>query len=284
MAFEKIDLSVLKPICDILGDTNKGFTGSEIGSFLEDYNIPDVMTDCNKRTRLYGALKAKQESDGCGDHVFRFLQEVMHPSRHTEGLDWFNDTLLKINTQLIFIGYELGKDGKIRKASEANTIEEARDRVDQFKRKLMGRGVHPDILRFCKKELLEDKNYFHAVLEASKSIADKIRNKTSLSGDGSSLIETAFTLSNDIPYLAINTLTTETDRGEQRGFMNLLKGLMGCFRNPTAHNPRITWEINEKDALDILSFISLLHRKLDNATNAKETVSNSSYCPKENKG
>ena len=46
--------------------------------------------------------------------------------------------------------------------------------------------------------------------------------------------------------------------------MNLIKGVFGTFRNTTAHAPKITWTINKQDALDILSMISLIHRKLDN--------------------
>jgi uncharacterized protein (TIGR02391 family) len=56
---------------------------------------------------------------------------------------------------------------------------------------------------------------------------------------------------------------------EQRGFMNLLKGLFGTFRNTAAHAPKITWKIDEQDALDILSLISLVHRRLDSATRAR---------------
>lgn len=58
---------------------------------------------------------------------------------------------------------------------------------------------------------------------------------------------------------------TESQESEQKSFMNLLKGVFGTFRNTTAHAPKITWTINEQDALDILSMISLIHRKLDNA-------------------
>lgn len=52
--------------------------------------------------------------------------------------------------------------------------------------------------------------------------------------------------------------------------MNLLKGLFGMFRNTTAHAPKITWRIEEQDALDILSLISLVHRRLDNAIAARK--------------
>jgi uncharacterized protein (TIGR02391 family) len=52
---------------------------------------------------------------------------------------------------------------------------------------------------------------------------------------------------------------------EQRGFVSLLKGLFGTIRNPLAHDPKIEWDMNEQDALDILTMISLVHRKLDRA-------------------
>ena len=45
--------------------------------------------------------------------------------------------------------------------------------------------------------------------------------------------------------------------------MNLIKGLFGAFRNTTAHSPKIHWNITEQDALDILTTISLVHRRLD---------------------
>ena len=37
------------------------------------------------------------------------------------------------------------------------------------------------------------------------------------------------------------------------------------FRNPEAHEPKVTWEITEQDALEILGMISYCHRRLDNA-------------------
>lgn len=67
------------------------------------------------------------------------------------------------------------------------------------------------------------------------------------------------------PLFAINALSTDTEKGEQRGFVNLLTGLFGTIRNPLAHNPKIEWDMSEHDALDIMSTLSLIHRKLDKA-------------------
>ena len=93
------------------------------------------------------------------------------------------------------------------------------------------------MLKFCKAELLEE-NYFHAVFEAMKSITAKIRTLSGLSGDGCDLVHDAFGQKYGDPLLAINPFQTETHKGEQYGFMNLLKGLYGTIRNPLAHYPK----------------------------------------------
>ena len=122
------------------------------------------------------------------------------------------------------------------------------------------------MLRYCRAELLQ-KNYFHAVLEAVKSIAVKIRNLSGLQSDGAELVQAAFGLPKDgsSPVLTVNELKSDTDRGEQRGFVNLLIGLFGTIRNPLAHNPKVEWPMEEDDALDILTLASLIHRKIDKA-------------------
>ena len=65
------------------------------------------------------------------------------------------------------------------------------------------------------------------------------------------------------PVLALGLLTTDSEKSEQKGFANLLIGLFGAVRNPLAHAPKTNWSMTEQDALDILSLVSLIHRKLD---------------------
>lgn len=117
----------------------------------------------------------------------------------------------------------------------------------------------------CRTELLQD-NYFHAVLEATKSVAEKIRVRTGLTRDGHRLVDDAFgQAGGSSPRLAFNSLRTDTERSEHLGLMNLMKGAFSAFRNPTAHEPKTRWVVSEEDALDLLSVLSLLHRRLDNA-------------------
>lgn len=172
---------------------------------------------------------------------------------------------MQLNTLLAFSGLSIGEDGEVRRINSARTLSEAEERAGRLRKELLGRRVHADVLRFCRAELLQD-NYFHAVFEATKSVADKIRDKSGLTADGSPLIDQAFGLGpTGIPLLAFNSLQTETEQSEHKGLMNLLKGVFGTFRNTTAHALKIKWVIAEQDALDMLSLASLLHRRLDAA-------------------
>jgi uncharacterized protein (TIGR02391 family) len=143
--------------------------------------------------------------------------------------------LRSVNTVLAFQGLEFREDGEFHSIKPVSTLTEAEKRAQKLKASVFDRKLHNDLLRFCRTELLQD-NYFHAVLEATKSIASKVRSMTGLSSDGAQLIDAAFGGSN--PLLKINAFKTDTEKSEQRGFTNLAKGLFGIFRNPTAHAPK----------------------------------------------
>ena len=100
-----------------------------------------------------------------------------------------------------------------------------------------------------------------------------LRQKTGLESDGAELVDQAFSVRN--PLLAINSLRSETEQSEQKGFANLLKGVFGTFRNVTAHAPKIRWPIEEQDALDVLTMVSYLHRRLDRAVKVPRASSGS---------
>lgn len=93
------------------------------------------------------------------------------------------------------------------------------------------------MLRYCSLEVLK-RDHFHACLEATKSIFDRLRTLTSASGDGSSLVDGSLALGKTgTPALAINALATQTERDEQSGLANLVKGLGGLYRNPNGSRP-----------------------------------------------
>ena len=175
---QSFDDSLLRAICDVLGDTSSGFTGSEIGRILKESNIDDPLPGFTKRDRLFEALSRKQKQDGCANNIVAFIYRAMNPVRYTKNPDVFASRQFELNKALAFAGLALGEDGKLREISTAHTLSEAHERAGRLYKQLLARNVHADILLFCKAELLQD-NYFHAVFEATKSIADKIRTKSS---------------------------------------------------------------------------------------------------------
>ena len=97
-----------------------------------------------------------------------------------------------------------------------------------------------------------------------KSVADKMRRLTGLTDDGGALVDRA--LGGEPPMLAINPRSTVSEKSEQSGFANLVKSAFGMFRNPTAHEARIHWTMTKDDAEDLLTIVSLIHRRLDQAS------------------
>ena len=255
----------LEQLCNVLGDTSTGLTGSEIGRYLQECGIADPNPGITKRVRLFDALVARQRADGCANNICAFTQRVMNPVLHVETPDYFKAKQRELNQVLSFEGLRLSDEGKLEQCRQARTISDAKAAADQLRCKLIDRAVHPDVLKFCRAELVQA-NYFHAVLEAAKSVAQKIRDKTGLTSDGAELVDEAFGIGRKpYPILAFNALSTDSERSEHKGLMNLMKGFFGTFRNPTAHAPRIVWKVTEQDALDMMTVASLLHRRLDEA-------------------
>ena len=162
------------------------------------------------------------------------------------------------------------------------TLEDAQRLASLLRAALLASNVHPDVLKACRAELLQD-NYFHAVLEATESVADKIRMKTGLVYDGTHHVDAAFGITaGNRPIFTFNTFDTPTKVGEHRGLANLLRGMFGAFRNATAHEPRIAWSIGEEDALDLFSLASYLHGRIDGSSRTSNSVTNAACSPSVN--
>lgn len=186
----------------------------------------------------------------------------MSPARHIQNItrfDWLRDNL---NVALSFCGYSVNHSGQVTKVSKASTLKDAKARAGKLKNTLENRGTHQEVFKYCTAELLEE-NYFHAVLEACKGLAQRIRDMSGLGSDGATLVNGAFSVNS--PLIQINSLSTKTEISEHTGFANLLVGLFGAVRNPTAHAHKTVWAMTEQDAIDIFALISYMHRKLDNA-------------------
>lgn len=257
--------SQLESISKSIGDTSSGLTGSEIGEVLRQCQIEDIDPLNTKWRRINNALANKQNQDKCGNNIIAFIKEAMSPSRHLQKPDRFNSMRSSLNEALSLCGYHLEENGEVILSDKVYTVDEAKEKADRLRSELLKRKVHPDVLLVCQTRFL-NKDYFYAVLEATKSIADKIREKSGIDADGSKLIDLTLEKGqNQYPLLAFNSLQSVSEQNEHKGMTQLIRGLFAAFRNPTSHELEMSWHIDETDALDILTIASLIHRRIDKA-------------------
>lgn len=263
MQIPTLDDGTLDTIARSLGNA---LIGSDISRIFEACDMADISGESTKWKRIYYTFRTRQQTDRCANRVCQFIETALMPSRWTQNRDQHKHLLEELNITLSLAGLEIGNDGKFRQVRAARTIDEAAQRASRLRAKLESRGVHPEVLRFCRALLLRDENYFHAVFEATKSIADRLRQMTGSNADGNQLVDDTLEVGKrPYPVIAFNRYDSPSLVNEQRGITHLVRGLFFAFRNVTAHEPAITWNIPEEDALDMMATASLIHRKLDGA-------------------
>lgn len=266
-SFSESDLmAVSKVLADAASHAELTLLFNQVG--LDE---PKVDQNLSKARRIYVTLATKQNQTHTGNFAMALIQHALAPRRFMANPTSLDPLRSRMNELLAFRGMRLRNDGKFERVIAATTIDEARERADRLRAELERRDIHADVLAFCRAELLQQ-NYFHAVLEATKSVGEKLRTRTGLSLDGGQLASTALGLGQHGPFLAFNPLADDSHESEQKGLMNLFVGMFGTFRNPTAHAPKIHWDVTERDAVDLLSLVSLLHRRLDSATRTNREV------------
>jgi uncharacterized protein (TIGR02391 family) len=234
-------------------------SGSDITRVLSSRRLVDGSGESTNWRRLYWIFLDSQKKHGCANHLIDFIRAFLAPARFVGKSEEFEGHRQNLNAILSFSGLEYGADGEFRRVTVARTLDEAEKRVRTIRAKFQGRRIHPEVLKYCRTELMQD-NYFHAVFEATKGLAQRLRDMSGVHGDGATLVDRTFSV--ESPLLVMNTLQSETEKSEHKGFAALLKGCFAAVRNPLAHEPKILWQ-GEDDAADYLSLISLLHRRLD---------------------
>ena len=262
---KKFSQEQLEGIAKALGNTNDGFTGSEIEHLLRVCEIEDISLGLTKWKRLHNAFAAHLNKTKDHSIIQQFIKHAMSPTRHLENPSRYETMRQNLNKSIAFVGLAVDETGKIIPIKVARTLRDAEERARTFRTRLESRGVHRDVLEFCEAELAEN-NDFHAMLEAVKSISYKLRKLTGLKGDGFALIDRALGVSSDKPpMLAINAFDMENDKSVQRGFLHLVKGIFSMFRNPAAHGARKQSKMDKGDLEDLLLLASIVHRHLDTA-------------------
>lgn len=257
----KFDVQSIETLSNILANI---LTGSKITAMLNHLNLEDTYPKDTKWIRINHAMVASQSAFRCGNKIIEIIEYVFHPtSTWFIDVNHYNEEMKLINKCISFYGLELHTDGKIYPTVSTTSKREANERYDLLKSKLSERNIHPEIMKFCTQDIVNE-DYFSIIFEASKSIYVKIRNMTGINLDGNKLIYNCFDLK--FPIVVFNSLKSETEINLYNGLKNMLLSIAQLGRNPKAHTPKIYSYDNLDNCLDILNLISLAHKMLDQCT------------------
>lgn len=263
----------LHNISAIIADTNRGLTKSELERHLRESRITLVSDESynngiyykvglNKRDWLYNCFANEINTTHSFNKVVKFIEIVMNPINYTklEKREKYQFILEELNKILLLLGYEIDSSGKLTEIVKAKNLDEVDRRVNSLKKKLYDRNIHSEVTKYCVNDYLRE-DYFDTVFEATKGLAERVREISGLNSDGNELFQNAFATKD--PYIILNMLATDSEKNEYNGLKELLIALFHLVRNPMAHTPKINWKQNENEALDILTIISFAHKYLD---------------------
>ncbi len=268
-----LDEQQIKAVCDVLAETSLGYTKTELTRLLQQSKITIVsdgkvshgytyQIGLNRRDWLYNCLVSEINNSHSFIRIYGFLEKALNPVAFTDekSRDKYNYLLERVNKALLLAGLEITKEGKLIEVVQAKPLDEVDRRVDSLRRQLYNRAIHGEVKKYCIRDYLR-KDYYDAVFEAAKGLAERVRQMSGLTTDGGTLFQTAF--SKNDPYLFFNSMQTDSEKCEFTGSKELLESIFHLVRNPAAHTPKVNWKVDEAKALDILTLISFAHKYLD---------------------
>ena len=258
----------LKSLCELLADIN---THTEIDNYLAQSGIKNegvptktvgVFTQygSNKKDKLYNSFVGENNKSHNHAKIYNYIERVAAPALYVGQPEAHKNLVECINKVLLFSGLSLNQSGKMAVVPKADTLDEVERRINSINPELYKRKIHSEVTKYCNKDLLV-KDYFDAVFEAAKGMAERVRQITGLTSDGSDLFQTAFAKKD--PYVYLNAQKTETDWNEHNGLREMMEAVFHMVRNPAAHTPKINWKVEEDKALDVLTIISFIHKYLE---------------------
>jgi uncharacterized protein (TIGR02391 family) len=123
----------------------------------------------------------------------------------------------------------------------------------------------PVLLSRCQDILLAPSNFDRPINQATQILEDRIRKKTQppkkLTGE--SLVGFAF--NEDLSKTVLRVVSNDAD--DQRGFTQIMRGIVPAFRNITHHH--LIDSFSREDAMRVVGFIDVLLRVVDNSIKVK---------------
>ena len=245
-----------------MAETNYRYIATEVGDLLK------MSTTINSINRTASSLFRFQQESFSNDHITS--QRAQEIYNWILSLGRQKMTSEERNRLLTTFCHSLADEDQLREVTKilnaggiSNTNTHSASLED-----FQNRKFHQQIHQHCK-QLYIDNHYFHAVFEACKVYNKMVRTKSKETRDGYKLMMAVWSPEG---VLKITSCQSETDHNVQNGIKFLSAGIMQAVRNPTAHEPAIEWPISKDDCLDILSFMSFLFKRLDEAIYYKEEI------------
>lgn len=192
---QKLDQQQLKSLCGIVAHTSEGLTKSELTTLLGQCGICAVddgssrnqlgyTIGLNKRDWLYNCLVTEINKSQSFSKVFSFLQAVLNPAAYTsaDSRQKYRYLFEETNKVLLFAGLSIDQSGRLVAVSQAETLSEVDQRVNQLKKALYDRAIHSEVQKYCVEDYLRA-DYYDAVFEASKGLAERVRQISGLTTD-----------------------------------------------------------------------------------------------------
>src|ERR1035441_1855035 len=149
--------SELEAIAAALADTSEGLTGTEIGHILASLKMADPTPTTTKWKRLHNAFVERQNHSQNRRAIVQFIREAMKPERYAKQPERLEPMRANLNRALAFSGIAVSATGDLSAVTRAETLAEAARHADELRADLTRRGVHADVLRFCRAELVADR-------------------------------------------------------------------------------------------------------------------------------
>jgi uncharacterized protein (TIGR02391 family) len=190
--------------------------------------------------------------------------------RETTGIDtgaWMNTMPADVKASTSQIIESLGGEDALEKYTPV--IKALHDLVPEYPL-LHWRHLHKKI-RDKVGTYYENKQFGDAASQSVQIFCEIIRDLTGRTDDGYDLVNHVFGSKpfDEPPCLQLNDLADDSKKSIQEGQGHLSRGVIKGFRNPISHAPiyrTVPAVFTELDCLNILSLVSYLVTRLDNAT------------------
>ncbi len=199
----------------------------------------------------------QQRAGGDPERILGIIRTMCDPQAHIGNTQELEQMRGHLNELLAFYGWRVTEEGKIIEAKEAVSV--LAPPAAPNEKLFDGRCFHRTIVEHGRQHFALGA-FSHAVFECCKAFDCAIHKIAGIDESGQSLMCKAL---NPTGPVKINAHSTQSERDEQQGFMYLCMGLMNAIRNPRGHEPESTWPTSCEDALDVLSLISFLFRRLE---------------------